>query len=796
MIFRIRFLLGFLLISCSLKAQQIRILSASDRAPVKNVAVFTHNRDNSTISDTVGIINLSVFSLADTLIFQHPSYITSTFSMDELKNRNTVELIRKKVLIDEFVISASKYRESKLMIPYMVSVMETSSLMENTGLTAADILEETGNIMVQKTQGGGGSPVLRGFEANKILLVVDGVRLNNAIYRSGHLQNSITIDHNILERTEVIFGPSSIIYGSDALGGVIHYYTKDPEVAGDQPSLFKANAYTQFASANNGFTGHLDFSAGSKRWASLTSITYKNFGNLRMGSHRNPTFGDWGKALHYVDQVDGMDSTMINPNPLIQLNTGYSQTDLMQKIRYTPSKYVDWILNLQYSISSDIDRLDKLNDYSGDNLKYAAYYYGPQNRFLASLKNVVKKDNAFFTNVTNIIAYQRIDEDRYSRKFRVDELLSQREDVSVISLNTDLLKIWGRDHKLNYGLELNHNLVESEAWYENIISGIQNTTQTRYPEGGSSTWNASAYASYKWILNEKAVLNGGTRYSRAGLSSDFTAGILPYDHIEINNGALTGSLGFIYTPSQNWQINAILSSGFRNPNVDDFGKVRAKDDYITVPNADLSPEYSYNAELGISRIVEGYMKIELVGFYTYLKDAIVRTAYQINGEDSLLYDGDMYLVTANYNANQGIIYGGSLRFTSNLNKNITLNGTLNYTHGQNITDDVPLGHIPPVFGRTNLTYRRESFFIDMYAIYQGWKHSEDFSPYGEDNDGEAMEYGYPSWWTLNLKAGFELGQNIDLMLAVENLFDEFYKPHASGVSAAGRNFILSARFSM
>jgi hemoglobin/transferrin/lactoferrin receptor protein len=328
------------------------------------------------------------------------------------------------------------------------------------------------------------------------------------------------------------------------------------------------------------------------------------------------------------------------------------------------------------------------------------------------------------------------------------------------------------------------------------VSGVQRTTQTRYPEGGSETWSASAYASYKWIISEKSVLNAGARYSRAALSSDFTAGILPYEHIEINNGAFTGSLGFIYTPSDNWQINTILSSGFRNPNVDDFGKVRAKDDYITVPNASLSPEYSYNAEIGFSRIVEGYMKIEVVGFYTYLRDAIVRTSYQINGEDSLLYDGDMYKVTANYNAARGIIYGGSFRFTSNLNKNITLNGTLNYTHGHNITDDVPLGHIPPVFGRTNITYRRDRFFFNMYAIYQGWKQIEDFSPYGEDNEGEAMQYGFPSWWTLNMKSGFNLGQHFEIMLAVENLFDEFYKPYAAGISAAGRNFILTARYSM
>jgi len=716
--------------------------------------------------------------------------------MAELVDLTMIELNRKRILIDEYVISASKSRESKLIIPYMVDVLKENVLKESTGLTAAEILEGTGNIIVQKTQGGGGSPILRGFEANKILLVVDGVRLNNAIYRNGHLQNSITIDHAILERTEVIFGPTSIMYGSDALGGVIHYYSKDPQLAPEGGTKLGIQAYTQYASAMQGKTAHLDFSVGKKHWGSLSSITYKDLGDVRIGERRDPSLHDWGKVMHYVGQVYGVDSTMANENTLIQKNTRYSQMDIMQKIRYTPSKYVDWILNLQYSTSSNIDRLDKLNDYSGANLKYASYYYGPQDRLLVSLKNVLKKDNSIFTNMTTILAYQKIDEDRYSRKFRNEELLTQQEDVSVWSLNVDMLKVWGINHKLNYGVEANFNTVGSLAWYENINSGDRSPALTRYPEGGSETWSASAYASYKWILHKKLVLNAGTRYNHGGLSSRFDNPMLTYDRIDIQHGALTGSVGLVYNPSELWDLNAILSTGFRNPNVDDYGKVRAKDDYVTVPNPDISPEYTYNAELGISRIVEGFMKIELVGFYTYMMDAIVRTNYQLDGLDSLEYDGDYYKITTNYNAGEAYIYGASMNVTANLNRSISLKGTLNYTKGHNVSDDVPLGHIPPLFGRTSLTYRKSRFFVDTYVVYQDWKHVEDFSPYGEDNDGEAMEYGFPSWWTANIKAGFEVLKYFDFLVAVENIFDQFYKPYASGISAPGRNFIVTARFTI
>ena len=786
----------FFCLPAVLTQTRIQVISSSDRAPIEHVAVFNTSQDRAAITDSLGMVDLTPYRSGDTIVFQHPSYITEYRMLHQLKGRPTIQLHRKRILIDEYVISATKSRESKLIIPNMVDVLEQNELRETTGLTAADILQSTGNILVQKSQGGGGSPILRGFEANKILLVVDGVRLNNAIYRSGHLQNSITIDPAILERTEVIFGPSSIIYGSDALGGVIHYYTKDPPLSEEEFTHLDVHAYTQYASALRGKTGHLDVGIGGSKVGSLTSITYKDLGDVRTGARRSPYLGDWGKVMHVVDQVDGIDSTMVNEDPLVQLNSGYRQLDLLQKLKYAPSRYVDWILNMQYSTSSDVDRLDKLNDYQGENLKYAEYYYGPQNRALVSLKNVLKKDNTFFTNMTTLAAFQWIEETRHSRKFRNPERLSQEEEVLVASLNLDLLKIWGANHKFNYGLEYNQNQVVSEAFYQHLDSGDLRPAQTRYPEGGSQTWSASAYASYKWIMDPKMVLNGGVRYNQASLSSQFSNPLLPYESIQMTHGAFTGSLGVVLTPSSSWQINAILATGYRNPNVDDYGKVRAKDGFVTVPNNQLQPEYSYNAEVGISRVVEGYIKVELVGYYTYLTNAIVRAPYQLDGLDSLMYDGDSYRVTANHNAGEAYIYGSTMGITANLNKNITLNGTLNYTQGHNISDDAPLGHIPPIFGRTSLTYRKSRFYVNTYVVYQGWKHLEDFSPYGEDNQEEAMAYGYPSWWTANIKAGFQVGQYLDFMLAVENIFDQFYRPYASGISAPGRNFLLTARFTL
>lgn len=784
--------------SINVQSQNIRVINSSSHEPVGNVALYNSQKNLATLTDSKGMANIGIFGEKDSVFFQHPSFVSAGYTKAELLEKKSVSLKKRIVLIDEFVISASKTRENKKDVAYQIDVLNRNQLLNNSGQTSADILLSSGNLAIQKSQGGGGSPILRGMEANRVLLVVDGVRLNNAIYRSGHLQNSITLDNSILERVEITYGPTSLIYGSDALGGVIHYYTKNPALSNDSSKHeFQAQAFSSYSSANMGKIGHFNMNNGFKKIAFLSSVTYKDLGDVRMGKFKNPFYGDYGEVKHFVARMDNRDVTVENPDPYTQINTAYSQIDFLQKVLYSPSKYYDWILNLQYSTSSEIDRLDKLNDYSGDNLRYAEYFYGPQNRLLTSLRSVIKKDNALFTNMTSILAFQKIDEDRITRKFDQEERMLQMEDVNVYSLNLDFFKLVNSKNRVNYGIELTHNQVDSKAEYENIINQDTRIADTRYPDGGSTAWSYSAYGNYKWYIREKLIFSSGARYHRGQYRSDFLPGgmgaLLPYNNIEINNGALTGSLSMIYSPGRNWKINAITSTGFRNPNIDDYGKVRAKDELVTVPNSDLKPEYSYNFELGVSKTIEGYIQLNATGFYTLLTDAIVRTNYSLNGSDSLEYDGDMYRIITNSNASNAYIRGISLNVLSDLNSNLSFKSTFNLTQGLDKTNNVPLGHIPPVFGRTSIMYKIKNNITEIFVDYNGWKDLDDINPFGEDNDEEATEYGWPSWYNLNIRSTFQLSELFQLQIAVENIFDSFYKPFSSGIASPGRNFIFTLR---
>ncbi len=775
--------------------QTITIVNEVNREPVANVALFNRDRSLATLTDTDGKANISNFKDNDSIFFQHPSFRPAVFLKHDLHEGQEIFLEKRIILIDEFVISATRTPEQRTKVPYMIDALDATGIYESLSQSSAGLLLSTGNLVVQKSQGGGGSPVLRGFEANKILLVVDGVRMNNAIYRSGHLQNSITIDNAILDRVEVIFGPTSLIYGSDALGGVIHYYTKDPVLAtGKKKYTFRGTAYTSCFTASRSKTAHVDFTNGFKKIGFLTSFTWKDLGDIRMGRKKNPFYGDYGELLYYAARIHGRDTTLKNPDPFLQLNTGYRQLDLLEKIKYSPSEFFDLILNFQYSTSSRIGRYDELKNMKGDHMNYAEYYYGPQNRLLGSLKTVVKKRNLFFTNMTSTLAWQRIDEDRITRKFGAAEKRFQLEDVKVYSLNLDFLKLMNSDNRMNYGLETTFNNVASNAHYTNIYSGERSGAQTRYPDGGSYAMTSGAYVNYRFSPSKKYVFSAGTRYHYGIYHSDFIpGGILPYEDIRIANGALTGSLSMVYHPGEKWQINAIASSGFRNPNIDDYGKVRAKDGMVTVPNPGLKPEYSWNLEAGITRTIGNCLRVNATGYYTFLTNAIVRTDYQLNGKDSLFYDGDRYRIITNSNVNDAFIRGLSLNLISDLSNRLSIRGTLNFTQGRDRTEDRPLSHIPPVFGRTSVRYLFKGIATELYAEYNGWKYIEDINPYGEDNLEEATVYGFPAWYTVNFHSAIDLNHNLKLLFAVENIFDQFYKPFASGVAGAGRNFIFSLR---
>ena len=261
--------IAFTIISISSFSQTITIRDISTREPIEKV-ILQDKKNKQVFTDLKGKADISVLNKEDSIFIFLFGYSSKKII---LTKDTSINLSSKSVNLDEIILSANRKPEHKIDVPFLIEIIKQKDIEFTNPATTGDLLSNTGQVFVQRSQAGGGSPSLRGFEANKVLLVIDGVRMNNAIYRGGHLQDVMTIDPNMLERTEIVFGPSSTIYGSDALGGVMNFYTKNAQFSADDKILFKLNSMVRYSSVSNEQTSHLDFNLGFKNFASLTNIT-------------------------------------------------------------------------------------------------------------------------------------------------------------------------------------------------------------------------------------------------------------------------------------------------------------------------------------------------------------------------------------------------------------------------------------------------------------------------------------------------------------------------------------------
>ena len=472
-------------------------------------------------SDAKGVVRLGfVPDSTDQFHFYKDGFKKQSISWRAIRKQGSEVYLESKNYNVPAVSIVSKFEENAENVAQRVQSISTRDIEFQNPQTSAGMLSQNGGVFVQQSQMGGGSPNLRGFEANKVLIVIDGVRMNNAIYRGGHLQNVITIDPNMVERTEVMFGPGSVIYGSDALGGVMHFYSKRPSLTtGDKPNI-KGNAFLRYGSANTELTGHLDLNVGYRKWGFITSVSSSSFGDLRAGHRRPKDYPNFGRREFYATQNDnGSDIMVPNEDVNVQKFTGYDQIDLMQKFIYVQNWRVTHQLNVQYSTSSDVPRYDRLSQFSGSQLQYAEWYYGPQKRFFTSYKGTIYGDSTFFDKMEWTAAYQDIEESRINRRFGTSNRNHRIENVKVISANLDAAKKIGSRHSLTYGLEAAHNIVNSVAFSENTGLPTLTKLDTRYPDGGSVMRFLSAYFSHHWDINEKLSITDGLRFSDVYLNS-------------------------------------------------------------------------------------------------------------------------------------------------------------------------------------------------------------------------------------------------------------------------------------
>ena len=792
----------FFFVTCSLFSQQIKVLNRLTKEPVFGVAIYNKEKSKSVITNFKGEALLDKFSSSETIYFQHLSHLIKSLKKEEIIKTSKVYLESNTQGLEEIVISASKFKQNKRDIPQKIISINDKNIQFTNPQTSADILETTGQVYVQKSQLGGGSPMIRGFSTNRLLITVDGVRMNNAIFRGGNLHNVISIDPFAIQNTEITLGSGSVIYGSDAIGGVMSFYTQKPSFSSSESLLFKINLMTRYATASDEKTGHFDFNIGLKEWAFLTNVSYTGFGDLKMGKHGPEDY----LRPEFVLATSDEDLIIKNDNPFEQKYTGYNQLNLMQKISFYPYENLSFDLGLFYTKTSDIPRYDRLIRYRRGALRSAEWNYGPQKWFMSNLQiTKLSSRSNLYDKIKTTLAYQNFQESRIDRDFQSDIRNIRAEAVDAYSFNIDFEKKLSLKTELFYGLEYVFNKVRSQGDEENISNNLITSTVSRYPNG--STWQSAAiYSSIKYKPNSKFVFQSGLRFnqvvSRANFKENNRYLNLPFESTKNKAGALTGTAGIRWSPNKmlQWKLNT--SSAFRAPNIDDIGKVfDSEPGSVVVPNENLKPEYAYGGELGLKLDFNNHVVVDMSTYYTYLDNALIRKDFTLNGSSEIVYDGELSNIQAIQNASKAWIYGFEVGLKVNFTKKLKLTSQYSITGGTEVEDyiEVPVRHVAPNFGNTHVIWNHGVWKIDLFANYNNELSFNQLAPseiekdyiYAGDINGNPYS---PSWATLNFRSEYQLTPSTSMTASLENITDRRYKTYSSGIAAAGRNFILALKF--
>ncbi|MCB0397694.1 MAG: TonB-dependent receptor [Flavobacteriales bacterium] len=787
-----------LTMACLTHAQVITIKDMKTGAPLELVTLMSEQPRAFAVTNAKGQADISAFKSSESIVIRRIDYQTlvTTYVTLELTPRVTLEAGQ--VSLDEVVVSANKSGQSQHDVPSRVITISSKEVAMQNPQTAADMLDISGEVFVQKSQLGGGSPMIRGFATNRLLYAVDGVRMNTAIFRSGNLQNVISLDPFATESTEILFGPGSVIYGSDAIGGVMSLQTLTPQLSYTDDVLVNGKAVARYSSANHENTMHFDVNVGWKKWAMTSSISSNDFGDLRMGSHGPDEY----LRHYYVQRVDSTDVVFTNDNPLIQRPSGYEQINLMQKVRFHPNAKWDVQYGFHYSATSSYARYDRHVRYKNGWPRYGEWDYGPQKWVMNNLTVTHTNKNAFYDVLTVRLAQQYFEESRITRDLNKPQREIRLEKVDALSVNLDFEKSCGEKHLMFYGAEFVSDDVASSGTDENIVTGISQRGASRYPQ---ATWSSMAiYLTDRFSISDRFTLQGGVRFNTYAMDAEFDTTFYPFPfaEAEMDNQALTGSIGAVYRPSQNWMISVNGATGFRAPNVDDAGKVfDSEPGSVVIPNPDLQAEYAYNADLGIARMFGKTVKVDLTAYTTLLQNAMVRRDYTLNGQDSIMYDGTLSQVQAIQNAAEARVYGIQVGLEVKLPSGFGISSHFNFQRGEEELEDgtlSPLRHAAPSFGTTRLTYAEGNLTLMVGASYNGKRAFEDMPEeekgkdylYAMDENGNPYS---PGWYTLNAKAMYQITDHFTVSAGCENLGDVRYRPYSSGIVAPGRNFILSMK---
>jgi hemoglobin/transferrin/lactoferrin receptor protein len=670
-----------------------------------------------------------------------PLITLSNFSFankaDTLRQDSTIHL-------EGVVVTATRNPVSNFEVSEFISELNHVNILQLSPMSTPDLISNIAGVWMQKTNHGGGSPYVRGLTGYHTLLVMDGIRINNAVFRSGPNQYLNTIDPYILEGVEVLHGQGSVQYGSDGIGGTLQLFSRALTFSKNDWN-FNGNVSAQFLSDDMEKTSRVELAGSGKRLSFLADFTHKDFGNIVAG-------GNLG----------------------VLAPTGYNEHswDIKSKIKINLRS--ELTLLHQHVEQHEVPIYHQL--VTG---KFIRHHTTLQQRDINYVRLESQYKSALINKIQYTIAHQSAKEIREKELTDSDILRTEIDNINSISAAVEITTKPYTNWSAVSGAEFYNDAVNSRAHELNKQTEEEISVRGLYPN--KSNQSSIGYYSLHTLNLRQFVVTASARYNKYYL----TVKEANFGKTNLKPSALIGNVGIVYKFLPTLHVVASAGTGFRAPNINDVSTLGIADARYEIPNYELSPEKSFQHQVGLKHNSNSGF-VALYMYQNSLTDMIVNNPSAYNGEDSV----SGFQVYQRFNTDKALVKGVELEVQQNLSTCLKMLANLTYTHGYNTTKNEPISRIPPLFGRIGLNYQKKRFTTSIEYVVAG---KQDRLSGGDKKDSRIAQGGTPGWQVANVR--FQYKRNfIRIGVGIQNIFNEAYRVHGSGVDGLGRNYLLTTAF--
>jgi hemoglobin/transferrin/lactoferrin receptor protein len=671
------------------------------------------------------------------------------------------------------VVTATRTAQDPFDIPYSTSTIDSFDIRtRRQSRTAPESLKEVPGVVVQKTAHGQGSPKIRGQTGFQTLLLVDGIRINDSTWRSGNNEYWNHVDPFSFSRFEILRGPSSVLWGSDAVSGVGHGFQKGREDFSEHYDVDRLNL-VRYASAEDSwvYRAEVQGNAGPV-FGWHAGFTYRTFGDLEAGED----VGELTKT-GYRDR-DGDVKLTFNLSDTQTLSFAMEQNHLKDVPRTHST-----VNNFPWRGITPGSDLAREHDHRRQ-LYYARYEL---------------QDAVAFDRMTATCAWKN----RYESEARIRSSGVRQVNelwVDTLGLTAQFEQDTGVG-TLVYGVDWYHDFVDS-SFSDFNPDGSPRSSRNRGVVAGEADYDLlGIYAQHNTVLSDQLELLLGLRWSYALLSADdvdVPGDLSTRDNLSDNWNSVTGNVRMLWKPSATVRLFGGWSQSFRAPNLSDTTRFdAARTNEVEIPATGLDPEFYNTFEVG-TRFDDGVFQFEGAAWYTLARDQIsrFRTGRVINGQAEV----------SKANVGDGWYAGFELEGAWTLStfgwEDWQLYGFFAYVDARidQINDagvevhDRPKA-MPPPNGVVGLRWQHpvKELGAEIYSQMAYHVHESRYTEPDRNNTQRIPPNGLPGWATVNVRGWYRIHESVMVSAALENLNDVDYRIMDSGLQEPGRNLIVTVQ---